>query len=115
MYGSNCKAADKEGIKILHGSRRVFHNEKQLAFRAVYDIVKEVCYKDNAVILFWSLHDSNLGPITQGLGYISVLPRCTKKYCIDCNLYILYNFGAGKINMTMLFNCTLICDDAYFN
>lgn len=42
MYGNNCDAAEKDGIKILHGSRRVFHNEKQLAFRAIYEIVEKI-------------------------------------------------------------------------
>jgi lipopolysaccharide biosynthesis glycosyltransferase len=37
MYGSNCKAAEQNGISIVHGSRQSFHGDKQATFRAVYD------------------------------------------------------------------------------
>ncbi|CAG08660.1 unnamed protein product, partial [Tetraodon nigroviridis] len=37
IYGSNCKEAEHEGVFILHGNRGVFHDDKQPAFRAVYE------------------------------------------------------------------------------
>ena len=44
MYGSNCKKAEKIGAQILHGCRRVFHNEKEPAFRSIYKMFKEVIF-----------------------------------------------------------------------
>ncbi|TRZ26667.1 hypothetical protein HGM15179_000438 [Zosterops borbonicus] len=40
IYGSNCKAAEEEGIFILHGNRGVYHDDKQPTFRAVYEAIK---------------------------------------------------------------------------
>ena len=37
MYGSNCKAAEENGVSIVHGNRQSFHGDKQPTFRAVYD------------------------------------------------------------------------------
>lgn len=42
IYGSNCQQAEKEGIFILHGNRGVYHDDKQPAFRAVYEAIKTV-------------------------------------------------------------------------
>ena len=42
MYGSNCKIAEANGAHILHGCRRVFHNEKEPAFRAIYNVFDKV-------------------------------------------------------------------------
>ncbi|KAM3925594.1 glucoside xylosyltransferase 1 isoform 3-T3 [Leptodactylus fuscus] len=36
IYGSNCNGAE-DGIFILHGNRGVYHDNKQPAFRAVYE------------------------------------------------------------------------------
>lgn len=44
MYGSNCKAAEEEGVSILHGNRGVYHDDKQPAFRVVYDAIREVSW-----------------------------------------------------------------------
>ncbi|KAK7478596.1 hypothetical protein BaRGS_00030128 [Batillaria attramentaria] len=41
MYMSNCKPAKEDGAKVLHGARRVMHNEKQPAFKAVYDAFRD--------------------------------------------------------------------------
>lgn len=42
MYGSNCKAAEEEGVSILHGNRGVYHDDKQPAFKVVYDAIHDV-------------------------------------------------------------------------
>ncbi|XP_056365532.1 glucoside xylosyltransferase 1 isoform X2 [Oenanthe melanoleuca] len=42
IYGSNCKAAEEEGIFILHGNRGVYHDDKQPTFRAVYEAIKNL-------------------------------------------------------------------------
>ncbi|KAK7892148.1 hypothetical protein WMY93_024111 [Mugilogobius chulae] len=41
IYGSNCHTAEKEGVLILHGNRGVFHDDKQPAFRAVYNAIQK--------------------------------------------------------------------------
>ncbi|XP_016888576.1 glucoside xylosyltransferase 1-like isoform X1 [Cynoglossus semilaevis] len=41
MYGSNCHQAEEEGVFILHGNRGVYHNDKQPAFRAVYEAIQK--------------------------------------------------------------------------
>jgi UDP-xylose:glucoside alpha-1,3-xylosyltransferase len=42
MYMSICKPAEKTGAFVLHGCRRVWFNDKQPAFKAVYSAFKEV-------------------------------------------------------------------------
>ncbi|KAL5006967.1 hypothetical protein ScPMuIL_015773 [Solemya velum] len=41
MYGSVCKEAEVEGISVLHGSRGVWHSEKEPAFKAFHFVIKE--------------------------------------------------------------------------
>ncbi|XP_045502972.1 glucoside xylosyltransferase 1 [Colias croceus] len=41
MYGDACADATSQGIYVLHGSRRAFHNHKQPAFEAVYQAMDE--------------------------------------------------------------------------
>ncbi|ESO85785.1 hypothetical protein LOTGIDRAFT_130505 [Lottia gigantea] len=41
MYMSVCKKSEEDGVKLLHGSRRIFFNEKQPAFKAVYTALKD--------------------------------------------------------------------------
>ncbi|KAK7916156.1 hypothetical protein WMY93_011917 [Mugilogobius chulae] len=52
MYGSNCKGAEEEGVSILHGNRGVYHDDKQPAFKVVYDAIRDYPFEDN---LFQSL------------------------------------------------------------
>lgn len=47
MYGSNCKGAEEEGVSILHGNRGVYHDDKQPAFRVVYDAIRDFPFEDN--------------------------------------------------------------------
>lgn len=42
IYGSNCASAEEDGIYILHGNRGVYHDNKQPAFRAVYEAIRKV-------------------------------------------------------------------------
>lgn len=42
IYGSNCHQADRDGVFILHGNRGVYHDDKQPAFRAVYEAIQKV-------------------------------------------------------------------------
>ncbi|KAM3877981.1 glucoside xylosyltransferase 2 [Diretmus argenteus] len=52
MYGSNCKGAEEEGVSILHGNRGVYHDDKQPAFKVMYDAIHQFPFEDN---LFQSL------------------------------------------------------------
>lgn len=42
MYGSNCRSAENNGAKILHGCRRVFQTDKEPAFRDIYKAFEKV-------------------------------------------------------------------------
>ena len=50
IYGSNCQEAEEEGIFILHGNRGVYHDDKQPAFRAIYEALRNV-----SSFFFWSV------------------------------------------------------------
>ncbi|XP_064634275.1 glucoside xylosyltransferase 2-like isoform X2 [Lineus longissimus] len=41
MYMSVCRSAEKTGVMMLHGSRAAFQNDKQLAFKAVYQSFRD--------------------------------------------------------------------------
>lgn len=43
MYMSSCKIAETNGISVLHGNRGSLHNDKQPAFKAIYDSIVQVC------------------------------------------------------------------------
>ncbi|KAK6473996.1 glucoside xylosyltransferase 2-like isoform X1 [Huso huso] len=47
MYGSNCPGAEEEGVSILHGNRGVYHDDKQPAFKAVYEAIHDYPFEDN--------------------------------------------------------------------
>ncbi|XP_069570577.1 glucoside xylosyltransferase 2 [Brachyistius frenatus] len=47
MYGSNCKEAEEEGVSILHGNRGVYQDDKQPAFKVVYDVIHDFPFEDN--------------------------------------------------------------------
>lgn len=47
IYGSNCKQAEEEGVFILHGNRGVYHDDKQPAFRAVYEAIQKYPFGEN--------------------------------------------------------------------
>lgn len=43
MYSSICKAAEKDGVAVIHGSRGFFHSEKQPIFKEIYNVFDSVC------------------------------------------------------------------------
>ncbi|KAK2842513.1 hypothetical protein Q5P01_012713 [Channa striata] len=47
IYGSNCQLAEQEGVFILHGNRGVYHDDKQPAFRAVYQAIQKYQFGEN--------------------------------------------------------------------
>ena len=42
MYGINCEPAIERGVSVLHGCRSTYHNDKQPAFKAVYEAFRDV-------------------------------------------------------------------------
>ncbi|OBS70464.1 hypothetical protein A6R68_00993 [Neotoma lepida] len=49
IYGSNCREAEEEGVFILHGNRGVYHDDKQPAFRAMYEALRNCSFEGDAV------------------------------------------------------------------
>ncbi|KAM4650966.1 glucoside xylosyltransferase 2 [Discoglossus pictus] len=47
MYGSNCKGAEEDGVSILHGNRGVYHDDKQPAFKAFYEVIRDYPFDGN--------------------------------------------------------------------
>lgn len=47
MYGQNCMEARDEGVKVMHGNRGVYHNEKQPAFKAVYEAIRDYGFQED--------------------------------------------------------------------
>ncbi|XP_028400441.1 glucoside xylosyltransferase 1-like isoform X2 [Dendronephthya gigantea] len=47
MYQNNCQSVLRNGVYVLHGNRGVFHNDKQKAFRTVYDAIKKYKFGGN--------------------------------------------------------------------
>ncbi|XP_012735864.2 glucoside xylosyltransferase 1 isoform X1 [Fundulus heteroclitus] len=68
IYGSNCQQAEEEGVFILHGNRGVYHNDKQPAFRAVYEAIKQHSFGEDMEV-------SLLQPLE------AALQRTTHTYC----------------------------------
>ena len=57
-YGLTCESAKQNGISVVHGSRQSFHNEKEVAFKAIFNAFKQV-----PVFLF------TIGSLTHHLGF----------------------------------------------
>ncbi|XP_053319361.1 glucoside xylosyltransferase 1 isoform X2 [Spea bombifrons] len=49
IYGSNCREAEEDGIFVLHGNRGVYHDNKQPAFRAVYEAIRNYSFEDDLI------------------------------------------------------------------
>ena len=41
MYSLNCHRVEREGVAVIHGNRGVYHNEKQLPFRVIYEAFRD--------------------------------------------------------------------------
>ncbi|CAH1786741.1 unnamed protein product [Owenia fusiformis] len=75
MYMSVCKLAEMDGVSVLHGSRGVYHNEKQPAFKAVYTAMKQYTFdgdlksdlvdKANALLMEPTSRGTNCGKVSQ--------------------------------------------------
>lgn len=55
MYGSNCRGAEDQGVAILHGNRGVYHNDKQPAFKVMYEAVRNVSTLNTKVSVFMTI------------------------------------------------------------
>lgn len=51
MYGNNCGAATDNGISVIHGNRGVYHNDKQLFFKAIYTAIRDFKPGDDTKLL----------------------------------------------------------------
>eukprot|EP00794_Sanderia_malayensis_P015114 gene15114-16670_t len=60
MYGNNCEAASERGISIVHGNRRVFHNQKQPEFKVIYDAFNEFNFRTDTIKDLKERIDKNL-------------------------------------------------------
>ena len=60
IYENNCAMAKKDGVKILHGCRSAFHNEKYEEFKAIYQVIQNWKFDMN-------LKSSLLSQITNNL------------------------------------------------
>uniref|UniRef100_A0A3B5LS70 UDP-D-xylose:beta-D-glucoside alpha-1,3-D-xylosyltransferase n=1 Tax=Xiphophorus couchianus TaxID=32473 RepID=A0A3B5LS70_9TELE len=71
MYGSNCKGAEQEGVSILHGNRGVYHDDKQPAFKVVYDAIRNFPFEDNMFqSLFYPIQNKFLDTVNTLCGRI---------------------------------------------
>ncbi|XP_014834072.1 PREDICTED: glucoside xylosyltransferase 2 isoform X1 [Poecilia mexicana] len=71
MYGSNCKGAEQEGVSILHGNRGVYHDDKQPAFKVVYDAIHNFPFEDNMFqSLFYPIQNKFLDTVNTLCGRI---------------------------------------------
>lgn len=55
MYMSNCAAAEREGVSVVHGNRGVLHNDKQPVFKAVYETIRDHLLEDDRSTLIRKL------------------------------------------------------------
>lgn len=76
MYMSVCKAAEDEGIKVLHGNRGSFHNKKQPAFKAIYSTIQQYSFGDHLQTLLDNMKRSLTETIHTNCGkIIDSLPK----------------------------------------
>nr|XP_054757673.1 glucoside xylosyltransferase 1-like [Lytechinus pictus] len=75
MYSNNCRRTDEHGIAVIHGNRGVYHNEKQLAFRAIYESFRDYTFGAD-------LEMGLIQPLTQQLNQ----PSLSKNYCAQAVL-----------------------------
>nr|XP_057944536.1 glucoside xylosyltransferase 2-like [Doryrhamphus excisus] len=59
-YGSNCQGAEEEGVSILHGHRRVYHNNKEPALRVVYETICDFPFEDKTLQSLFYLMQTKL-------------------------------------------------------
>ena len=77
MYGSNCKEAEEEGVSILHGNRGVYHDDKQPAFKVIYDAIRDVSETRHSCLDF----QEQWVPVNRRNGTDN--GKHLVKYCID--------------------------------
>jgi hypothetical protein len=73
MYGSNCKTAENLGAAILHGCRRVFQNDRELAFAHVYKAFQKVFF----FYLYNSIINKNVFSL---IGKVNLSKSCLNWY-----------------------------------
>ncbi|XP_072136689.1 glucoside xylosyltransferase 2 [Mobula birostris] len=72
MYGSNCRGAEHQGVSILHGNRGVYHNNKQPAFKIMYEAIRNFPFEENLFqSLYFPLQNSFLNTVHTLCGRLS--------------------------------------------
>lgn len=77
MYGNNCGPASNKGISVVHGNRGVYHNDKQLFFKAIYMAMKDFKPGDDRKLLLKSL-EGNLNAVSDP--YCGAMTESILKY-----------------------------------
>lgn len=47
IYENNCQSAKLDGIKIIHGCRSAFHNDKYQEFKSIYQVIHDWNFDSN--------------------------------------------------------------------
>ena len=77
MYGNNCGSARDNGISVIHGNRGVYHNDKQVFFKAIYMALRDFKPGDDIKMLTSHLA-KNLGAVSDQ--YCGVMIDSVLKY-----------------------------------
>ncbi|KAI8505422.1 Glucoside xylosyltransferase 2 [Branchiostoma belcheri] len=65
MYMQNCKSAETHGVRMVHGCRRVFFNEKQPVFKAIYQALEQHQLGTNTSLLVEDMKAKMAAPEVQ--------------------------------------------------
>ncbi|CAF3900463.1 unnamed protein product [Rotaria magnacalcarata] len=60
MYENNCQMAKLDGIKIIHGCRSAFHNDKYQEFKSIYEVILNWNFNSNIKSSLLTKIQSNL-------------------------------------------------------
>ncbi|CAF0933505.1 unnamed protein product [Adineta steineri] len=60
IYENNCQIAKTDGIKILHGCRSAFHNDKYQEFKAIYQVIQNWKFDSDLKLSLLSQIKTNL-------------------------------------------------------
>lgn len=77
MYGNNCGVASNKGISVVHGNRGVYHNNKQLFFKAIFMAMRDFKPGDDKRLLLKSL-EGNMKAVSDP--YCGAMAESVLKY-----------------------------------
>ena len=90
MYGNNCGAAKGNGISVVHGNRGVFHNDKQVFFKAIYNTLRDFKPGENITLLATRLSENlkSVGTDPYCNAMVDSVLKYPKKYSVLWKLVI---------------------------